>query len=118
MARRHERDGDLAPAGEVLAGALAASRRRQRRGDDVFDREAGTHAAVVARRPAAVLDTGLGERVLPVAPQEVLVEPGRQVIPGEDLVLGAVAMDVPVERQALGLHRPLPATEVEALAPF
>ena len=107
-----------AAAGEVLARALAAAGGRHRRGDDVLDAVAGAHAAVVARRPAAVLEPAAGERGLPVVPQEVLVEPGGEVVPRQHLVLGAVAVDVPVERQALGSHRLVPAVEVEALAPL
>ena len=53
---RQQRDRDLAAAARVLAGALAAARGRDRRGDDVLDAVAGADAAVVARRPAAVLE--------------------------------------------------------------
>ena len=78
---------------EVLAGALAAAGRRDGRGDDVLDAVAGAGAAVVAGRPAAVLEADLGEGVAPVLPEEVLVEPGREVVPRQHLVLGAVAVD-------------------------
>src|SRR5947199_3857163 len=84
--RLEQLDGCPAAGGEVLAGALAAARRRPRGGDDVFDAVAGAGAAVVARRPPAVLHAGLGQRVLPVLPEEVLVQAGRHMSPREDLV--------------------------------
>ena len=85
--------GHLAADGEVLAGALAAAGGRDGRGHDVLDAVAGAGAAVVARGPAAVLEADLGEGVAPVLPEEVLVEPGREVVPRQGLVLGAVAVD-------------------------
>src|SRR3712207_1602846 len=48
------------------------------------------HAAVEARRPAAVLDLRLVEGVLPVLPQPVLVEARVEVVPGQDLLVGAL----------------------------
>ena len=49
-------DRDTAPFGQVLARALAPAGRRDGRGHDVFEAETGAGAAVVAGRPAAVLD--------------------------------------------------------------
>ena len=69
------------PSVEVLAGALAPSGRRDRRRHDVLEAEPGAGAAVVAGGPAAVLDGHPGQRVLPVAPEEVAVQPGRDVVP-------------------------------------
>ena len=103
---------------EVLAGALAPAGRRHRRCHDVLDAVPGAHPTVVARCPPAVLDPAACERRLPVVPQEVLVQPGAQVIPRQDLVDGAMTEHVPVERETLGLHRLGPAIEVEALAPL
>ena len=71
----------LAADGEVLAGALAAAGGRDGRGDDVLDAVAGAGAAVVAGRPAAVLEADLGQGVAPVLPEEVLVQAGREVVP-------------------------------------
>ena len=44
-------------------------------------------AAVEAGDPAAVVELALGERVLPVRPEPLLVEPGVEVVPGQHLVL-------------------------------
>src|SRR5262245_53542643 len=84
----------------------------------MLDAVAGTHPAVVARRPPAVLDPARGERRLPVIPQEVFVQPGTQMVPRQGLAGGAMAMHVPVEGEALRLHRVGPARQVEALAPL
>src|SRR5262249_60309598 len=78
----------------------------------------GPHGTVVAGRPATVLPPGLGGGCLPVLPQEVGVEPGRDVGPGQHLVLGAVAVHVPVDREPLGGHGVLPQVERELLAPL
>src|ERR1700683_594867 len=78
-------DRDAVALAQVLPGALAAPGRQHGRGHHVLDAEAGAGAAVVARRPAAVLDAGPGQGVLPVAPEEVAVQPGRDVVPGERL---------------------------------
>src|SRR6478735_8786375 len=86
----------------------------------------GADAAVVARRPAAVLDLDVGavggcEGVLPVTPEPVLVEAGVEVLPREDLVVLPLAGGVPVDVDARtgqcacgGLH---PAVVGEVLAP-
>ena len=66
----------------ILSGALAASGGRRRRGHHVLDAVAGAHAAVVAGRPPAVLDPGLGQGGLPVVPEEVVVQPGRTCAQG------------------------------------
>ena len=92
--------GTAPPRAQVLAGALAAAGRRHGRGDDVLDAVAGAGAAVVAGGPAAVRQADLGEGVAPVLPEEVLVQAGREVVPRQDLVLGAVAVDVPLEVEA------------------
>src|SRR5256886_14429807 len=44
--------------------------------------------------------------------------PGRDVVPGQYLIGGAVPCHVPVGVEALGCHRVEPAAEVEALAPL
>src|SRR3712207_8292385 len=54
--------------------------------------------SVVAGGPPAVGDLLLGQRVLPVVPEPLLVQPGVQVVPGQDLVLATLAGGVPVER--------------------
>ena len=92
-----KRTGTVPPAAEVLARALAPTRGRHRRRHHVLDPEPGAGAAVVARRPAAVLEAVLGQGLLPVLPQEVPVQPGRDVVPGQDLVLVAVAVHGVVE---------------------
>ena len=57
------------------------------------DLDVGAHlradAAVEARRPAAVLDLDLVERVLPVLPEPVLVQAGVEVVPGQHLVVAS-----------------------------
>src|SRR5436309_3028349 len=54
------------------------------------DLDLGVHgradAAIEARSPAAVLDLGLVERVLPVLPEPVLVQARVEVVPGQDLL--------------------------------
>ena len=84
----------------------------------MLDAVAGAHTAVVAGRPPAVRDTGPPQRVLPVLPEEVAVEPGRDVVPGQHLVVGAVPVHVPVDREAVAGHGGLPEGEVEVLRPF
>src|SRR3712207_7086358 len=98
------------------------------------DLDLGAHgradAAVVAGGPPAVGDLLLAERLLPVVPEPLLVEPRVQVVPGQDLVLGALAggepVEVDAERRQLpgGGRRPpvvgevlAPAVEPAALAP-
>src|SRR6516225_253601 len=114
-------NGDPAAVVQVLARALASARRRDRRGDDVLEAEAGAGPAVVARGPAAVLD-GLrlrtGQRVLPVAPEEVAVQPRRDVIPGQRLVLVSGAMAQLVEAETLGGQGVGPQGEVEPFGPL
>ena len=142
-----ERAGEVAVARRTAAGrawrsgcaasgrsAAAAARRAGGPSDDGereqaaagrADLDLGAHrradAAVVARGPAAVVDLLLGQRVLPVVPEPLLVQPGVQVVPGQHLVLGALAGGEPVEvdaegRQLLGGRR-RPAVEGEVLAP-
>ena len=96
------------------------------------DLDLGVHlradAAVVAGGPAAVLDVGYGvgvlgdgEGVLPVGPEPVLVEAGVEVVPGQDLVVVALADGVPVEVDAGAGQGALaggdPAVVGEVLAP-
>src|SRR5689334_2677943 len=91
---------------------------------------ARAHAAVEARRPPAVVLLELGERVLPVLPEPLLVQPGVEMVPGQNLVLVALACGepghvdaVPREHLGRGLRPPLerevlgPAVEPAALLP-
>src|SRR6478609_3454222 len=89
------------------------------------DLDVGVHlradAAVEARGPAAVLDLDLLQRVLPVLPEPVLVEAAVQVVPGQHLLVGALAGGVPVDVDA-GAGQALlgggdPALVREVLAP-
>ena len=91
---------------------------RHRRRHDVFEGVVGTHPAVVAGSPPTIGEPMRGQGRLPVLPQEVLVETGRDVVPRQDLVLGAVAGHVPVGVETLGVHRIDPAVELEPLAPL
>ena len=84
----------------------------------VLERVVGAHPAVVAGGPPAVGEPVRGQRRLPVVPEEVAVQAGGDVVPREDLVVGAVPGDVPVGVEALGRHRVEPAVELEALAPL
>ena len=85
------------------------------------DLDLGAHlradAAVEARDPAAVVEVLLGERVLPVRPEPLLVQPAVEVVPGQDLVLLALARRVPVDVDADGLRAGHPAVVGEVLAP-
>src|SRR3712207_9497292 len=69
----------------------------------------------------SVGDLLLGQGLLPVVPEPLLVQPGVQVVPGQDLVLAALAGRVPVEVDAegreLGGRGGGPALEGEVLAP-
>src|SRR4051794_13150820 len=113
-----EVDRRVAAAAEVLARPLAPARRRHRRGDDVLERVIGAYAAVVTGCPAAVGKAVLVQRGLPVLPEEIAMQPGRDVIPRQDLVCGAMPRHVPVGVETLGCHRVEPAAELEALAPL
>ena len=99
--RRKKSYRHLASGREILPGALAPTGRRDRRGHHVLDPEPGAGPAVVAGCPAAVRQSVAGQGVEPVLPQEVTVEAGRQVVPGQRLVLGAVAVDGGLERHPL-----------------
>src|SRR6478672_6118116 len=92
------------------------------------DLDLGVHlradAAVVAGRPAAVLDLDVGgrvDRVLPVGPEPVLVQAGVEVVPRQDLVVLPLAGGEPgqVDAGAVeGARRGLgPAVVGEVLAP-
>src|SRR5207248_10239977 len=115
--RSQQRDGNEVAAAQILAGALAAAGRGRRRGDDVLDAELRTGAAVVAGCPPTVLHAGGSQGVLPVVPQEVLVEPGADVGPREQLVTAALAVHVPVDGESVPGHGVLPHGQVELLAP-
>ena len=78
----------------------------------------GAHPAVIARSPPAIGEPVLGQRRLPVLPEEVVVQAGRDVVPRQHLVAGAVPGDVPVGVETLGVHRVEPAVEREVLAPL
>ena len=108
----------LAPGREILARALAAAGRRHGRGHHVLDAEAGAGAAVVARGPPAVGQPVLGQGVLPVLPQEVPVQAGRDVVPGQHLVLGPVPVDRVLQGQPVGGQGVGPQVEVEVLRPL
>src|SRR5215204_3088240 len=60
----------------------------------------GTHPAIEARGPAAVVDLDLLKGVLPVVPEPVAVETRVQMIPGQHLVIVALSGRVPVEINA------------------
>src|SRR2546428_118146 len=61
---------------------------------------------------------GPGGAAPPVLPQEVLMEAGRDVGPGQQLLALAVAVDEPVRRQAVALHGLFPQRQVEMLRPL
>src|ERR1700733_2156537 len=80
----------------------ACDRQRQQLGPTGPDLDLGAHrragAAFEARGPAAVLyllGSGRVDRREPVLPQPVPVEPGVEVIPGQHLVVSALARGVP-----------------------
>ena len=98
-----EPDRDRAARSKVLAGALTSARGRDRRRHDVLEGVVGAHPAVVAGRPPAIGEPVLGEGGLPVVPQEVVVQPGGDVVPRQHLVAGAVPGHVPVGIEALGV---------------
>ena len=81
----------------------------------MLDSVAGAGTAVVARRPTTILEAHLLEGIAPVLPQEILVEAGREVVPGKHLVLGAVAMYIPVDIESMGRHGLEPKVVVEML---
>ena len=86
----------------------------------MLDAVAGAGPAVVARRPAAVLNDRLSLRraALPVLPQEVLVEPRGQMVPRQHLPLEStmpVARRRQWSRPSAGQRRGLPPPEVEML---
>src|SRR5262249_57484665 len=85
---------------------------------EVLDGGGGTGGGVGGRGPPRMGEAHLGEGVAPVLPQEILVETGGDVVPRKDFVVGAMAVDVPVDRKTVLLHRVLPACEVELLGPL
>ena len=97
-----------APSGPWADGATRSRTLHNREREELLaggaDLDLGVHlradAAVVAGRPAAVLDLDIGVRVdgvFPVGPEPVLVEAGVEVVPGQDLVVLALAGGEPVE---------------------
>src|SRR4051794_19561873 len=124
LASRASAASEPSVATEGAIASLPNGQRKQRaagRADLDLGAHRRAHAAVVARRPAAVLDLLGLERVLPVRPEPVLVQAGVQVVPGEDLRLQALAHGVPVEGDRnVGEDRLAggdPAVEGEVLAP-
>src|SRR2546423_15154168 len=84
----------------------------------MLDRVPSAGAAVVTGRPAAVFEAELGERVLPVLPEEVLVQPGGEVVPREHLVLVPVAVDGVLQGEAGGSETVEPQVEAEVFRPL
>ena len=78
-------------------------------------------AAVETRSPPAVVDGDLFQRVLPVIPQPVTVQPGIKVLPRQHLGPIALTRGEPVDVDPLvgqrGLRALHPAIEREVLAP-
>src|SRR4029077_20707752 len=101
-----------------LPGALAPACGRNGRGHHVLDSEPGARAAVVARRPTAILEPVLGKGLLEVLPEEVAVQSGRNVIPGQDFVLVAMAVHDLADIETGGLERVRPQLQIEMLGPF
>src|SRR5215203_6581816 len=60
----------------------------------------GTHPAIEARCPAAVVDLDFLDGVLPVVPKPVAIETRVQMIPGQDLVIVTFSGRLPVEINA------------------
>src|SRR5690606_22971462 len=92
-----------APPASAGGSAVLDGQRQQllaRRADLDAGVHLRAHPAVEAWGPAAVVDLGLVEGVLPVLPEPVLVEAGVEVVPGEDLLVGALAGGVPVDVDA------------------
>ena len=112
------RTGTWPPVERSWPGPLAPAGRRHGRGHHVLDAVAGAGPAVVAGGPPAVGQAVLGQGVLPVLPQEVAVEAGREVVPGQHLVLGAVAVDGVLEGHPVGGEGVGPQVEVEVLGPL
>src|SRR5690242_8706390 len=112
--------GAWSPGGWFLATRPDRGQRQQLatgRTDLDLGVHARAHAAVEARRPAAVVLLVLGQRVPPVLPEPLLVQPGVEVVPGQHLQLVALPGGVPVEVDAdvrAGLH---PALVREVLRP-
>src|SRR5664280_3488928 len=120
-AGRHRREKSyryLTPGREILAGTLAPACRRHRRGHHVFDPETGARPAVVAGGPPTVLQTVVGQCIEPVLPQEVAVQAGREVVPGQHLALGPVPVDAVLEGQLVRSQGIRPQQQIEVLGPF
>jgi len=79
----------------------------------VLDAVTGACAAVIAGRPPAIFQPDFRQRVSPVLPQEVLVQTGGDVVPGEHFVLFAVTVGVPLQVEAVGLHGVDPLVVIE-----
>ncbi len=84
----------------------------------MLDPEPGAGAAVVAGRPAAVLQAVGVQGVPPVLPEEVPVQPGGNVVPGQRLVLGPVAVDRFLQGETVGGEGIGPQIQVEVLSPL
>src|SRR5262249_61575709 len=74
-------------------------------------------AAIEAGRPAAVVLLELAERVLPVVPEPLLVQPGVEVVPGQHLVGVPLTRGVPADVHPGQLSGAQPAIVGEVLRP-
>src|SRR5215468_10164827 len=103
----------------ISHGGLSSRRERQQgpagRADLDVGTHRGAHAAVEAGRPPAVVLLELGERVLPVVPEPLLVQPRVEVVPGQHLVGIPLTRRVPVEVDPRRNAGPRPALEREVL---
>src|SRR6185312_17466381 len=98
-ATRTTRSGSATRAWPGVQGDQRQQGRPARPDLDVGARRRA-HAAVEARRPAAVVLLTCGQRVLPVVPAPVALQPGVEVVPGQHLVTVALTGGEPVERDA------------------
>ena len=103
----------------VLAGALATASRCDRRRHDVLERVVGAYPAVVARRPPAIGEPVLGQRRLPVVPEEVVVQT-RRAMWSQGRISSAWRCRVTYQSgsRPSAAHRVDPAVEREVLAPL
>jgi hypothetical protein len=88
------------------------------RGDDVLDAVPRAHPAVVARGPAAIGDPACSQRRLPVVPQEVLVEPGRECAHGSTSPRSRWRCTYQSSDRPSAVQRVGPSAQVEVLAPL
>src|SRR3954465_3802773 len=105
----------------LVSGVMSDNGQREQLGSGLADRDLGAQlradAAVEARDPAAVVELLLVDGLLPVGPEPLLVQAAVEVVPGQDLVLLALAGGVPVDVDALLLRGLHPAVVGEVLAP-